>query len=185
MTLSNGELCSATASELSAALDVGGTTSVDILTALVERVALIDAPGTDIELRSILALAPDALDAAQRADNERANGNLRSRLHGIPILVKDNIEAVGLPGTAGSTTLLGRPVVHDSPLAARIRNAGLIIFGATNLSQWANLRSPTNLTAAREDRRPGRGLRWRLDSRHSQLELRRTDQLRVPHHSMA
>jgi amidase len=142
MRLSNGELCGASASELSAALDAGDTTSVDILSALVERVALIDEPGTEIELRSILALAPEALAAAQRADDERANGTLRSRLHGIPILVKDNIEAVGLPGTAGSTALLGRPVVHDSPLAARIREAGLIIFGATNLSQWANLRSP-------------------------------------------
>ena len=142
MTMSNRELCEATARDLSAALDAGGTTSADIVSALLERVALIDERGTDIELRSILALAPDALDAAQRADEERTNGTLRSRLHGVPILVKDNIEAVGLPGTAGSTALLGRPVMHDSPLTARIRDAGLIILGAANLSQWANLRSP-------------------------------------------
>jgi amidase len=142
MALSDRELCEATASELSAALDAGVTTSVDIVSALVRRVALVDATGTDIELHSILALAPDALNAAQHADDERTKGALRSRLHGIPILVKDNIEVVGLPGTAGSTALLGRPVPHDSPLAVRIREAGLIIFGATNLSQWANMRSP-------------------------------------------
>lgn len=142
MAMSNRELCEATASELSAALNAGETTSVDIVSALVERIAIIDANGTDTELRSILALAPDALDAARRADEERASGSIRSRLHGIPILVKDNIETVGLPGTAGSTALLGRPVPHDSPISARIRAAGLIIFGATNLSQWANMRSP-------------------------------------------
>lgn len=142
MALTNEELCEATAGELSEALSHGNTTSVHIVSALVERAAKIDAAGTDVELRSILALAPDAIEAAQRADDERASGTLRSRLHGIPILVKDNIEAVGLPGTAGSTALLGRPVLCDSPVAARLREAGLIIFGATNLSQWANMRSP-------------------------------------------
>jgi amidase len=63
-------------------------------------------------------------------------------LHGVPILVKDNVEIVGLPGTAGSTALVGRPVPHDSPLATKLRDAGLIILGATNLSEWANMRSP-------------------------------------------
>ena len=60
----------------------------------------------------------------------------------MPILVKDNIEAVGLPGTAGSLALVGRNVVADSPVAARLRRAGAVLVGATNLSEWANFRSP-------------------------------------------
>jgi amidase len=63
-------------------------------------------------------------------------------LHGVPILIKDNVEAEGLPGTAGSTALIGRPVPRDAPLVAKLRNAGLVILGSTNLSQWANMRSP-------------------------------------------
>ncbi len=142
MTLSNVWLWGASASELTDALGAGETTSVAIVAALLDRISLIDAPGTEIELRSVLALAPDALDRARRADDERAAGKVRSRLHGIPILVKDNIETVGLPGTAGSTALVGRPVTSDAPLVTRLRDAGLVIFGSTNLSQWANMRSP-------------------------------------------
>ena len=142
MTVSNHNLCEASADQLASWLTSGETTSVAIVTALLGRIQDIDAPGTVIELRSVLALAPDALNSAQRADKERAAGTVRSALHGIPILVKDNIEAVGLPGTAGSTGLLNRPVRQDAPLISRLRDAGLIILGSTNLSQWANMRSP-------------------------------------------
>ncbi len=142
MTLSDDWICNASASDLTSQLDAGATTSEQIVEALTDRIALIDAPGTDVELRSIIALAPDATVAARRVDDERSAGLVRSRLHGIPILVKDNIEALGLPATAGSTALLGRPVSHDSPLVARLREAGVVVLGATNLSQWANLRSP-------------------------------------------
>ncbi|MGL6279490.1 MAG: amidase family protein, partial [Gaiella sp.] len=62
-------------------------------------------------------------------------------LHGVPVLVKDNIEAVGLPGTAGSLALSERAVARDAPLVARLREAGLVVLGATNLSEWANIRS--------------------------------------------
>lgn len=142
MAMSRMELCEATAMELASALDSNETTSVEIVAALLERIAEIDAPGSDIELRSVLALAPDAMTSATRADDERSQGMLRSPLHGVPILVKDNVEVVGLPGSAGSTALVDRPVPHDSPLATRMRDAGLVILGATNLSQWANMRSP-------------------------------------------
>jgi amidase len=142
MALSNTELCEATASQLAQALDAGDTTSVAIVTALLERIAEIDAPGSEIELRSVLALAPDALVTASRLDDERSQGQVRSRLHGVPILVKDNVEAVGLPGSAGSTALMGRAVTHDAPLVTKLRDAGLIVLGSTNLSQWANMRSP-------------------------------------------
>ena len=142
MAMTRLELCEATALDLASALESNETTSVEIVSALLERIAEIDAPGSGIELRSVLALAPDAMSSATRADEERSQGTIRSPLHGVPILVKDNVEVVGLPGSAGSTALVGRPVPHDSPLATRLRDAGLVILGATNLSQWANLRSP-------------------------------------------
>jgi amidase len=142
MALSGSELCEATAMELSDALATNQTTSVEIVTALMDRIAAIDQPQSEFELRSVLALAPDAITSAKRSDEERSQGSLRSPLHGVPILVKDNVEAVGLPGSAGSTALIGRPVPHDAPLVTRLRDAGLVILGSTNLSQWANMRSP-------------------------------------------
>ena len=142
MASSTRELWEATALELADALTLGETTSVEIVTALIARIAEIDAPGGDIELRSVLAVAPDALSTAKQLDDERSRGTVRSHLHGVPILVKDNVEVVGLPGSAGSTALLGRAVAHDAPLVTRLRGAGLVILGATNLSQWANMRSP-------------------------------------------
>ncbi len=141
MSLTSTEICDASAVGLAAALASGATTSVAIVSALLERIADIDAPGSDIELRSVLALSSDALTTAQLLDDERSNGTVRSPLHGVPILVKDNVEVVGLPSCAGSTALLGRPVQHDAPLVTRLRDAGLIILGSTNLSQWANMRS--------------------------------------------
>ena len=144
MALSDQWLCEASATELSAALDSGETTSEDIVRALCERIAHLDAPGTEVELRSVLALSGDAPSAARLADEERTSGHVRSRLHGIPVLVKDNIEVMGHPATAGSTSLLGRAVRDDAPLVARLRDAGLVILGATNLSQWANMRSPSS-----------------------------------------
>jgi len=142
MALTGQDICEMSALDLAHAMATGQTTSVDIVTALNDRIARIDAPGSEIELRSVLALAPDALENAMLRDDERARGTIRSPLHGVPILIKDNIEAVGLPGTAGSTTLLGRPVPHDAPLVTKLRDAGLVILGSTNLSQWANMRSP-------------------------------------------
>ena len=142
VALSDDWICEASAIDLASQLDAGETTSVRIVGALTDRIAQLDAPGTEVELRSIIALAPDATAAARRADEERTAGLVRSRLHGIPVLVKDNVEAFGLPATAGSTALLGRPVSNDAPLVARLREAGLVVLGATNLSQWANLRSP-------------------------------------------
>ncbi len=142
MTVSRQWLCEASALELAGALERAEVTSVEILEALLERINEIDVPGTEVALRSVLAIASDAHAQARQADDERARGLVRSPLHGVPILIKDNIEAVGLPASAGSTALLGRPVRNDAPLVTRLRDAGLVIFGATNLSQWANMRSP-------------------------------------------
>jgi amidase len=134
-------VCEWSATTLAARLADGTTTSVEVVAALLARIASIDAPGTDVELRSILALAPDALDQARAADSARARGDQRSGLHGVPIVVKDNVEALGLPGTAGATSLAGRAVRRDAPLVARLREAGMVVLAATNLSQWANIRS--------------------------------------------
>lgn len=122
------------------ALSAGETTSTALVEALLARHDAVDTGA----LRSILARSPGALDEAKQRDRERASGIGLGALHGVPVLVKDNIEAAGLPGTAGSLALADRTVGKDSPLAARLRAAGAIIVGSTNLSEWANLRSPNS-----------------------------------------
>ena len=109
--------------------------SSEAVEAALSRIAEIDASG--YQLNSVLALADDALAQAQNYD--RAGIDLP--LQGLPILIKDNVEAVGLPATAGSLALVDTPVVKDSSIASRLRDAGAIIIGATNLSEWANIRS--------------------------------------------
>ncbi len=136
----SAHLAAASAAEIAADLAAGRATSVLITRTLLERIAAIDGPG-ETHLRAVLALAPDAIARAEQLDAERAAGNLRGPLHGVPVLIKDNIEAVGLPGCAGSLALAGRAVTHDSPLVTRLRDAGLVVLGATNLSEWANIRS--------------------------------------------
>ena len=134
-------IAAASAHDIAADLAAGRMTSVELTQGLLDRIACVDGPGP-LHLRSVLALAGDALERAAVLDAERAAGKARGPLHGIPILVKDNIEAVGLPGTAGSLALAGRTVVRDAPIVAALRDAGLLVLGATNLSEWANMRSP-------------------------------------------
>lgn len=123
--------------ELRAALADKRVSSVEVVEALLGRIQAIDAPDTAIALRSVLALSADALEQAKSADATPSSGPL----HGLPIMIKDNIEAVGLPGTAGSMALAGRTVARDAELVARLRSAGAIVVGSTNLSEWANIRS--------------------------------------------
>jgi amidase len=99
------------------------------------RCAEIDGADTDIALRSVLALDNDAVSRTARVE---MNDGL---LHGVPVLVKDNIEAEGLPCTAGSLALRGVPIRGDSTVTSRLRRAGAVIIGAANLSEWANIRS--------------------------------------------
>jgi amidase len=101
----------------------------------VARSAEIDGADTTVALRSILAIDSDAIARTIRV--AETNG----LLHGVPVLVKDNIEAEGLPCTAGSLALSGVPVHRDSSVVARLRRAGAVIIGAANLSEWANIRS--------------------------------------------
>lgn len=131
----------ASVDEMVDALATNRWTSYEIVEKLIERVRALDAPETTTQLHAMAALSDDALDQATRLDDERRAGTLRSSLHGVPIVIKDNIEAAGLPGAAGSTSLRGRPA-NDAPLVTRLRDAGLVVLGSTNLSEWANLRSP-------------------------------------------
>ena len=127
--------------ELSAMLASGKVTSEQLVNAYINRIGRIDEDSS-IQLNSVIALMPDALTEARTLDAERKAGKLRGPLHGIPILIKDNIEAKGrIPTTAGSTALLANVTDRDAPLVARLRAAGAIILGKTNLSQWANIRS--------------------------------------------
>lgn len=100
-----------------------------------EKIAKIDKSG--YSLNSVLATASDAREQAQVYESS----NKKLPLQGLPILVKDNIEAIGLPATAGSLALADTPVTSDSTIAKRLKQAGAIIIGATNLSEWANIRS--------------------------------------------
>ena len=100
-----------------------------------EKIEEIDQKG--YKLNSVLALSDSAITESEAFD---CNGK-DLPLQGLPILIKDNIEALGLPATAGSTALINTPVIKDSSVANRLRNAGAIIIGATNLSEWANIRS--------------------------------------------
>jgi amidase len=110
----------------------GKTTAAELATEALERIQSIDASG--YELNSVLAISKSALSDALTIDQ-----NLP--LAGLPILIKDNIEAIGLPGTAGSKALAEFPVKKDAELVTRLRAAGANIIGATNLSEWANIRS--------------------------------------------
>ena len=127
-------------SEVLDALAAGALTSVHLVEVLTSRVAALDDAASPTALRAIAALAPDALALARERDAERRAGRLRGPLHGVPVVVKDNIEAIGLPAAAGSTALAGRPA-RDAELVTRLRAAGAIVLASTNLSQWANFRS--------------------------------------------
>lgn len=103
-----------------------------------ERIAALDLDGT----RSVLELNPDALDIARRRDAEKRRGRVRGPLHGLPIMVKDNIDTGDrMLTTAGSLAMTGAPAPRDAPLMARLRRSGAVLLGKTNLSEWANFRS--------------------------------------------
>ena len=130
-------LIDVTAEELITGLESGLFTSVDLVNAYVARIAEVN--GT---LRAVTQLNPDAVSIAQELDQERANGTVRGPLHGIPILIKNNIGTFdSMDNTAGSYALAGAKIPRDSTMAAKLRKAGAVILGKTNLSQWANFRS--------------------------------------------
>ncbi|WP_374603353.1 amidase [Arenimonas sp.] len=117
----------------------GRLSSRQLSQAYLDRIAAIDDAGPTIN--AVIELAPDALAQADALDAERAAGRVRGPLHGIPVLLKDNIDAVGMANSAGSLALAGHRPADDAFLVARLREAGAVILGKTNLSEWANFRS--------------------------------------------
>lgn len=123
--------------DLVTGLEMGLFTSVDLVEAYTARIKEVNST-----LHMVTELNPDALSIAASMDAQRKNGTILSPLHGIPILIKNNIAtADSMNNTAGSWSLLGAKVPRDSTMAAKLRKAGAVILGKTNLSQWANWRS--------------------------------------------
>jgi amidase len=126
--------------ELRAELAAGRVTSVQLVEAYRRRIDRLDRHGPG--LHSLIALNPDALAEARARDAERRHGHVRGPLHGIPIVVKDNIETADpMATTAGSLALAANVTHRDAPAVARLRAAGAIILAKANLSEWANMRS--------------------------------------------
>jgi amidase len=132
-------------SQLQDDMTAGKVSSEALVRAYLARIKAIDRSGPT--LRSVIALNPHALADARKLDAERRAGHLRGPLHGIPVLVKDNIETDdGTSTTAGSLALKDNVTLRDAPVIARLKAAGAVILGKTNLSEWANIRSDHSIS---------------------------------------
>ncbi len=130
--------------EVEADLAAGRVTSAALVRAYVARIAAIDQAGPS--LHAVLVVNPDAMAEAEASDRRRAGGHALP-LDGVPVLVKDNIETRDrMPTTAGSLALRHNLTGRDSPLVARLRAAGAVILGKTNLSEWANMRGSRSVS---------------------------------------
>ena len=131
--------------QLDGDLALGRVTSEALTRLYLARIDALDIHGP--ALHSVLALDPHAVDEARRSDRDRAAGSIRGPLDGIPVLIKDNIESAdGTATTAGSDALANNVTERDAPLVARLRAAGAIVLGKTNLSEWANFRSSNSIS---------------------------------------
>jgi amidase len=138
--LLHADLEEATIAQLAGRMARGEISAAEITARYLVRIDAIDRRGP--ALRSLLELNPDAPAIAAQRDAERAAGKVRGPLHGIPVVLKDNIDTADRQGTtAGSLALAGAPAPRDAHLVTRLRDAGAVILGKTNLSEWANLRS--------------------------------------------
>lgn len=118
----------------------GEYTSQSITDMYLRRINAIDKNGPVIN--AIIELNPDALSIAMEMDKERKAGKIRGSLHGIPVLIKDNIDTAGkMMTTAGSLALMGNKAAKDAFIIQQLRTAGAVLLGKTNLSEWANFRS--------------------------------------------
>src|SRR5712691_3929865 len=134
------ELEEATIAQLQTAMASGGESALTLVNKYLARIEALDRNGP--KLNSIIEVNPDAHAIAQSLDAERAAGHVRGPLHGIPIVLKDNVDTADLMQTAaGSLALVGAPPSRDSTVAKKLRDAGAVILGKTNLSEWANFRS--------------------------------------------
>lgn len=129
------------------ATDMAGkrTTSEALVRGYLARIAAMNRRGPT--LRAVIAVNPDAIAQARALDAERRAGRVRGPLHGVPVLVKDNVETADrIATTAGSLALANNVTGRDAPLVARLRAAGAVILGKTNLSEWANIRSTHSMS---------------------------------------
>jgi amidase len=130
----------ATIAQLQAEMASGELTSEDLTKEYIARILALDQNSEGVN--SVIELNPDALDMAKRADKLRKQGHVLGPLHGIPVLLKDNIDTGDkMQTSAGSFALVGKPAKQDSTVAANLRAGGAVILGKTNLSEWANFRS--------------------------------------------
>lgn len=127
-------------SELQQLMKNGELTCEELVIAYLDRIEKIDKNGPG--LNAVIDINPDALPLARQLDEERKNGNLRGNLHGIPIMLKDNIDTADkMMTTAGSFALEGNFAAEDAFIVKQLRKSGALILGKTNLSEWANFRS--------------------------------------------
>src|SRR4051812_7831500 len=139
------ELNEITIDALQQKMQSGQYSSRSITQLYLDRIKAIDKAGP--QLNSIIELNPDALSIADAMDQERKNGKTRGALHGIPVLIKDNIDTADkMQTTAGALALAGHIAQHDSFVAKKLREAGAVILGKTNLSEWANFRSTRSVS---------------------------------------
>jgi amidase len=117
----------------------GKLTSRDLTQAYLDRIAAVDDAGPTVN--AVIELNPRALADAEALDAERKAGTIRGPLHGLPVLIKDNIDVAGLVNSAGSLAMAEHRPKQDAFLVTRLRGAGAVILGKTNLSEWANFRS--------------------------------------------
>jgi len=137
------ELEEITIHELQQAMESGTLTAQRLAEMYIERIHALDQNGPT--LKSVIELNPDALEIAQALDKERHTKGSRGPLHGIPLLLKDNIATLDrMQTTAGSLALVGSRPPRDAFVAQKLREAGAVLLGKANLSEWANLRSTTS-----------------------------------------
>ncbi|MGH2498199.1 MAG: amidase [Ktedonobacteraceae bacterium] len=133
------QLEEATIAQLQEAMGSGQVTAEQLVELYLERIETIDRSGPT--LKSVIEINPECLEIARALDRERAASGTRGPLHGIPVLIKDNIATDDrMQTTAGSLALVGSRVPRDAFVARKLREAGAVILGKTNLSEWANFR---------------------------------------------
>jgi amidase len=138
--VSTFELDEATIADLQSAMRSGSESAQSIAEKYLERIEAVDRNGPKVN--SIIEVNPDAIPIAQKLDLERKEGKIRGPLHGIPVVIKDNIETADrMKTTAGSLALLDNIAERDAFISAKLRQSGAVILGKANLSEWANFRS--------------------------------------------
>lgn len=122
--------------QLQARMAAGALTPSELTRAYLKRIKAVDP-----KIHAVLRTDPSALRRAAASDGRHRAGSVRGPLDGIPVLIKDNVDTRGLSSTAGSLALAGSPPASDAALVTRLRRAGAVILGKTNLSEWANFRA--------------------------------------------